>query len=148
MACSPKTTCSFGGGGVLVVGPQIPRRPSWNSKLASLRRFGSEAEQQHALSSMTGELGLGSKPIKVSQTPGTMRGIRSLLRTESVEISHSKTDAQGISSSSLCLVEELVFISPCKGPFLLSKMFRFKFYVDMLTKKRLPLCKYVRTGFV
>jgi hypothetical protein len=28
-------------------------------------RFGSEAEQQHALSSMTGELGLGSKPIKV-----------------------------------------------------------------------------------
>jgi len=29
-------------------------------------RFGSEAEQQHALGSMTGEMGLGSKPIKVS----------------------------------------------------------------------------------
>ena len=27
-------------------------------------RFGSEAEQQHALSSMSGEMGLGSKPIK------------------------------------------------------------------------------------
>ena len=30
-------------------------------------RFGSEAEQQHALGSMTGEMGLGSKPIKVSE---------------------------------------------------------------------------------
>ena len=30
-----------------------------------LFRFGSEAEQQHALGSMTGEMGLGSKPIKV-----------------------------------------------------------------------------------
>ena len=29
-------------------------------------RFGSEAEQQHALSSMSGEMGLGSKPIKTS----------------------------------------------------------------------------------
>jgi len=29
-------------------------------------RFGSDAEQQHALGSMTGEMGLGSKPIKVS----------------------------------------------------------------------------------
>ena len=29
-------------------------------------RYGSEAEQQHALGSMTGEMGLGSKPIKVS----------------------------------------------------------------------------------
>ena len=29
-------------------------------------RFGSEAEQQHALGSMTGEMGLGSKPIKVT----------------------------------------------------------------------------------
>jgi len=29
-------------------------------------RFGLEQEQQHALSNMTGELGLGSKPIKVS----------------------------------------------------------------------------------
>ena len=29
-------------------------------------RFGSEAEQQHALGSLTGEMGLGSKPIKVS----------------------------------------------------------------------------------
>jgi hypothetical protein len=29
-------------------------------------RFGVEGEQQHALSHMTGELGLGSKPIKVS----------------------------------------------------------------------------------
>ena len=29
-------------------------------------RFGAEAEQQHALSNMTGEMGLGSKPIKVS----------------------------------------------------------------------------------
>ena len=29
-------------------------------------RFGNEGEQQHALSSMTGEMGLGSKPIKVS----------------------------------------------------------------------------------
>jgi hypothetical protein len=32
-----------------------------------MSRFGSEAEQQHALSSMTGELGLGSKPIKVAR---------------------------------------------------------------------------------
>ena len=29
-------------------------------------RFGSESEQQHALANMTGEHGLGSKPIKVS----------------------------------------------------------------------------------
>jgi len=29
-------------------------------------RFGSESEQQHALANMTGELGVGSKPIKVS----------------------------------------------------------------------------------
>lgn len=37
-------------------------------------RFGSEAEQQHALSSMTGELGLGSKPIKVSMANQKNRG--------------------------------------------------------------------------
>ncbi len=29
-------------------------------------RFGAEAEQQHALANMTGEMGLGQKPIKVS----------------------------------------------------------------------------------
>ena len=29
-------------------------------------RYGSEVEQQHALDSMTGEMGLGNKPIKVS----------------------------------------------------------------------------------
>ena len=29
-------------------------------------RFGNEQEQQHALGCMTGEMGLGSKPIKVS----------------------------------------------------------------------------------
>jgi hypothetical protein len=29
-------------------------------------RFGSESEQQHALANMTGEMGVGSKPIKVS----------------------------------------------------------------------------------
>jgi len=37
-------------------------------------RFGSEAEQQHALGSMTGEMGLGSKPIKVSMANQKNRG--------------------------------------------------------------------------
>jgi hypothetical protein len=37
-------------------------------------RFGLEQEQQHALSNMTGELGLGSKPIKVSMANQKNRG--------------------------------------------------------------------------
>ena len=36
-----------------------------SDKSITFVRFGSEAEQQHALGSMTGEMGLGSKPIKV-----------------------------------------------------------------------------------
>lgn len=37
-------------------------------------RFGSEQEQQHALGCMTGEMGLGSKPIKVSMANQKNRG--------------------------------------------------------------------------
>ncbi len=36
-----------------------------NSKGYGFVRFGAEAEQQHALANMTGETGLGGKPIKV-----------------------------------------------------------------------------------
>jgi len=42
-------------------------------------RYGSEVEQQHALGSMTGEMGLGNKPIKVSmanqKTRAETRGV-------------------------------------------------------------------------
>ena len=37
-------------------------------------RFGSEGEQQHALAHMSGEVGLGSKPIKVSMANQKNRG--------------------------------------------------------------------------
>ena len=45
---------------------QVVLDESGFSKGYGFVRFGSEAEQQHALGSMTGEMGLGSKPIKVS----------------------------------------------------------------------------------
>ncbi len=38
-------------------------------------RFGSEIEQQHALANMTGEMGLGSKPIKVSMANQKNRSV-------------------------------------------------------------------------
>ena len=46
--------------------PQVVLDESGFSKGYGFVRFGNEQEQQHALGCMTGEMGLGSKPIKVS----------------------------------------------------------------------------------
>ena len=45
---------------------QVVLDESGFSKGYGFVRFGSESEQQHALANMTGESGVGSKPIKVS----------------------------------------------------------------------------------
>ena len=44
---------------------QVVLDESGFSKGYGFVRFGNEQEQQHALGCMTGEMGLGSKPIKV-----------------------------------------------------------------------------------
>ena len=46
--------------------PQVVLDESGFSKGYGFVRFGNEQEQQHALGCMTGEMGLGSKPIKVT----------------------------------------------------------------------------------
>ena len=46
-------------------GLQVVLDESGFSKGYGFVRFGNEQEQQHALGCMTGEMGLGSKPIKV-----------------------------------------------------------------------------------
>ena len=50
--------------------PQVVLDESGFSKGYGFVRFGNEQEQQHALGCMTGEMGLGSKPIKVSSLLG------------------------------------------------------------------------------
>jgi RNA recognition motif-containing protein len=49
-------------------------------------RFGSESEQQHALANMTGELGVGSKPIKVSMANQKNRASGSGPATGAIDI--------------------------------------------------------------
>ena len=55
-------------------------------------RFGNEQEQQHALGCMTGEMGLGSKPIKVGH-----RAVVSIL--PSFQISNDNVEVDCVSDS-------------------------------------------------